>query len=95
MEDVVVRDEFRTPAGEGDGFEVRLEELEVAGERAADLVGCQEDGSGLERPFRAWIMFDLGPRALPWAGMGCPVGAEELDSAKVCSMEASSRRRSS
>ena len=38
MEDVVVRDQLRSPPAEGDGFEVRLEELEVAGEGATDLV---------------------------------------------------------
>ena len=38
LQDVVVRDEFRPPAGEGDGFELGLEELEVTGQRAADLM---------------------------------------------------------
>jgi len=35
----------------------------------------------LERPFRAWLLLDSIPRALPWAGMGRPVGATDIYSA--------------
>ena len=44
QEDVGIGDELRAPTAEGDGFELGLEELEVARERPADLVVVEKFG---------------------------------------------------
>ena len=49
LEDVVVRNQLRTPAAEGHGFELRLEELEVSRERAAHLMIREESLPGERR----------------------------------------------
>jgi len=43
-------------------------------------VGATQSGHRVHRlcrPYRAqWAFVNIGPRALPWAGLRCPVGAE-------------------
>lgn len=54
-------------------FGGKNEVYEIVGERLGHgrFLGCGK----LERPFRALIMVHHIPRAMPWAGIDCPVGA--------------------
>ena len=78
LENIVVRDEFRPPTGEGDGFEVGLEELEVTGQRPSDLscIGCDEP-----------VLLRSGDKNRPHfahrAGSGCSAGESALHRAAI------------
>ncbi len=47
------------------------------------LKGRRNSGSRLIRPYRAFLSYYTIPRALPWAIMGRPLGADEAVTALV------------